>query len=319
VEALHASIRHRAQILRDGRPSTVDVTEMVPGDVALLRTGDLVPADLRLLEARELECDEAVLTGEAMPKSKSPDPEHGEDLVELGLRSIAYMGTTVRGGSGHGLVLQTGPRTVFGKIALRLGERQPETAFQRGLRSFSILLVRVTVVLAGAIFILNSVLGRSILESALFSLAIAVGLTPQLLPAIVTVSLASGARQLARKRVVVKRLISIEDLGNVEVLFTDKTGTLTEGRISFKAAIDPAGAPNDEVLRLGLLCAAGESTDLAASGNALDAALLEAHALPPGYQRLDHLAFDHERRLMSALLRTPDGQELLVTKGAPES
>ena len=319
VEALHASIRHRAQILRDGRPSTVDVTEMVPGDVALLRTGDLVPADLRLLEARELECDEAVLTGEAMPKSKSPDPEHGEDLVELGLRSIAYMGTTVRGGSGHGLVLQTGPRTVFGKIALRLGERQPETAFQRGLRSFSILLVRVTVVLAGAIFILNSVLGRSILESALFSLAIAVGLTPQLLPAIVTVSLASGARNLARKRVVVKRLISIEDLGNIEILFTDKTGTLTEGRISFQAAMGVAGVHDDEVLELGLLCSADDSSDPTASGSPLDAALLEAGIPPAGYRRIDQLAFDHERRLMSTLVETPVGKRLLITKGAPES
>ena len=124
--------------------------------------------------------------------------------------------------------------------------------FQRGLRSFSILLVRVTAILAGGIFLANWLLGRPILESALFSLAIAVGLTPQLLPAIVTISLASGARNLARKKVVVKRLISIEDLGNIEILFTDKTGTLTEGRISFQQAIDPAGKPDDEVLRLGL-------------------------------------------------------------------
>jgi Mg2+-importing ATPase len=304
VEALHASIRHRALILRDGQTLTVDVTDVVPGDVALLRTGDLVPADLRLLQARELECDEAVLTGEAMPKSKRPDPEHGEDLVELGLRSIAYMGTTVRGGSGRGLVLQTGSRTVFGKIALRLGERQPETAFQRGLRSFSILLVRVTAVLAGGIFILNSLLGRSILESALFSLAIAVGLTPQLLPAIVTVSLASGARNLARKRVVVKRLISIEDLGNIEILFTDKTGTLTEGRISFQTAMDVAGRQSDEVFKLGLLCSAGDSSDPAGSGNALDEALLDAGTPPADYRRIDHLAFDHERRLMSTLVET---------------
>ncbi len=319
VEALHASIHHVALVLRNGKPIAVDVTVLVPGDVVLLRSGDLVPADLRLIDAHELECDEAVLTGEAMPKTKRADPEQGADLVELGLRTIAYMGTVVRGGSGRGVVLQTGSRTAFGKIALRLGERQPETAFQRGLRSFSTLLVRVTAILAGSIFVLNSLLGRPILESALFALAIAVGLTPQLLPAIVTVSLASGARSLARKQVVVKRLISIEDLGNIEVLFTDKTGTLTEGRISFQAAIDPAGNPSDEVLRLALLCAAGESSDPAASGNALDAALLATQAPPQGYQRLDHLAFDHERRLMSALVRTPDGSSLFITKGAPES
>jgi len=319
VEALHANIRHLTLVLRDGKPITVDVTEVVPGDVVLLRTGDLVPADMRLFDARELECDEAVLTGEAMPKTKSPELEQQADPIELGLRSIAYMGTTVRGGSGSGVVVQTGPRTAFGKIAIRLGERQPETVFQRGLRSFSILLVRVTAILAGGIFVANSLLGRPILESALFSLAIAVGLTPQLLPAIVTVSLASGARNLARKRVVVKRLISIEDLGNIEILFTDKTGTLTDGRISFKEAIDPSGATSEEVLHLGLLGAAGDSSDPAASGNALDAALLAAGTAPPGYKRLDQLPFDHERRLMSTLVEAPDGATVLITKGAPES
>jgi Mg2+-importing ATPase len=277
-----------------------------------------VPADLRLLEARDLECDEAVLTGEAMPKTKQAEPD-GTDLVELGLRSIAYMGTTVRGGSAAGIVLQTGSRTAFGKIALRLGERQPETVFQRGLRSFSVLLVRVTALLAGTIFIANSLLGRPILQSALFSLAIAVGLTPQLLPAIVTVSLASGARRLARQRVVVKRLVSIEDLGNIEILFTDKTGTLTEGQISFQEAIDPAGVSSDEVLRFGVLCAGSSSADPGASGNALDAALLRAGPPPPGYRRIDELPFDHQRRLMSTLVETPDGARLLVTKGAPES
>jgi P-type Mg2+ transporter len=159
VEALHASIRHRTLALRNGTPTSVDVTEVVPGDVVLLRTGDLVPADLRLLDTRELECDEAVLTGEAMPKTKRSEPEQEPDLMELGLRSVAYMGTTVRGGSGSGIVLQTGSRTAFGKIALRLGERQPETVFQRGLRSFSVLLVRVTAVLAGGIFVANSLLG----------------------------------------------------------------------------------------------------------------------------------------------------------------
>ena len=172
------SQRARSNDQEDYLRNHVDVTELVPGDVVLLRTGDLVPADLRLLDARELECDEAVLTGEAMPKTKRSEPEQEPDLIELGLRSIAYMGTTVRGGSGSGIVLQTGSRTAFGKIAVRLGERQPETVFQRGLRSFSILLVRVTALLAGGIFVANSLLGRPILESALFSLAIAVGLTP---------------------------------------------------------------------------------------------------------------------------------------------
>ena len=318
VEALHASIRHRAMVVRDRTAAPVDVTEIVPGDLVALRTGDLVPVDLRLVETHELECDEAVLTGEAMPKTKSSDPDRGDDLVELGLRSVAYMGTIVRGGSGRGVTLQTGPRTAFGRIALRLGERQPETAFQRGLRSFSILLVRVTAVLTAVIFVGNWLIGRPILDSALFSLAIAVGLTPQLLPAIVTVSLASGARALARRRVVVKRLISIEDLGNVEVLFTDKTGTLTEGRIRLRDALDPSGARSDAVLGLGRIAAAGAS-DEQASGGALDAALLEDGSPPNGAERLAELPFDHERRMSSVLVERAGGSRTLITKGAPES
>ena len=319
VEALHASIRHHSLVKRAGVTAPVDVTELVPGDIVLLRAGDLVPADLRLLEARELECDQAVLTGEAMPKTKVADAETDPDAGVLGLRSAVYMGTTVRGGSGLGVVIAIGPATEFGKIALRLGDRQPETAFQRGLRSFSLLLVRVTVVLAGGIFVINSLLGRPILESALFSLAIAVGLTPQLLPAIVTVSLASGARNLARRRVVVKRLISIEDLGNIEILFTDKTGTLTEGRITFHSAMGVDGKPDDEVLALGRLCAASSGSDPAASGNALDEALLAGGGPPDGYRVLDQLPFDHERRVMSALVENGDGTRTLITKGAPES
>ena len=319
IEALHASIRHRSLVVRGGQSMAVDVTELVPGDVVLLRPGDLVPADLRLIDARELECDQAVLTGEPMPKTKSSEAESDPSVGELGLRCAAYMGTTVRGGSGSAVVVGTGSATAFGKIALRLGERQPETAFQRGLRSFSGLLVWVTGFLAGGIFVANSLLGRPILESALFALAIAVGLTPQLLPAIVSVSLSSGARNLARKKVVVKRLISIEDLGNIEVLFTDKTGTLTEGRISFQEAVDPGGEADPEVLKLGLLCAVGANADPEASGNTLDAALLEAGVAPPEYRHLDSVPFDHARRMMSALVAAPDGSMTLITKGAPES
>jgi Mg2+-importing ATPase len=320
VEALHDSIRHRTVVERDGEPVSIDVTEVVRGDVVIFQTGDLIPADIRLLETKELECDEAVLTGEAMPRSKRPDPVAGDDLVELGLQCIGYMGTVVRGGAGRGVVLQTGSGTVFGRIALKLGEHQPETAFQRGLRGFSLLLVYVTAVLAGGIFIVNwLVLHRPLLEASLFALAIAVGLTPQLLPAIVTVSLAAGARNLAKGKVVVKRLISIEDLGNIEILFTDKTGTLTEGRISYQDAVGPDGAHSGEVLKLGLLCAMRDQGDPSGSGNPLDDALLQAGTPPAGYRRLDALPFDHERRLMSALIEGPDGKVVLVTKGAPES
>ena len=211
--------------------------DIVPGDVVHLRVGDVVPADLRLLEAHELECDESVLTGESQAAAKTAEAQPPGDSP-LDLPSCAFMGTLVRGGDGRGVVVRTGSRTAFGAIALRLGERQGQTSFQQGLQAFSRLLATVTAVLAGSIFVINAALGRSLLQSALFALAIAVGLTPQLLPAIVTVSLATGARRLARRRVIVKRLVCIEDLGNVQVLFTDKTGTLTEGHISFTQALD---------------------------------------------------------------------------------
>ena len=217
----------------------------------------------------------------------------------------------------------TGGRTEFGAIALQLGERQPQTAFQLGLRDFSLLLVRVTAVLAGSILVINVVLGRSLLESVLFALAIAVGLTPQLLPAIVTISLSTGAKRLAERKVVVKRLVSIEDLGNIVVLFTDKTGTLTEGSITFAAALDAAGQPSDAVLRAGLLCNDATFSDgRVVGGNQLDQALWKA----PGARAA---GADGARRLAAAPSTTSaawrrssskatGGERQVIVKGAPE-
>ncbi len=322
VEALHSQLRHTALVLRDGEPLAVDVTELVPGDVVRLAVGDVVPADLRLLRADGLECDEAVLTGESLPAEKRSDPVTAPES-SLDLASCAFMGTVVREGSGLGVVVATGGRTEFGAIALSLGERQPQTAFQLGLRDFSLLLVRVTVVLAGSILLINVALGRSLLESVLFALAIAVGLTPQLLPAIVTISLSTGAKRLAQRKVVVKRLVSIEDLGNIVVLFTDKTGTLTEGEITFAAALDADGRPSDAVLRAGLLCNDATISDgHVIGGNQLDRALWDA----PGARgtgvdsarRLANLAFDYQRRLASVLTEQHGRREVIV-KGAPET
>jgi Mg2+-importing ATPase len=313
VEALHGQIRHLATVDRDGRASEVDVSEIVPGDVVHLRVGDVVPADLRLLEARELECDESVLTGESEAAAKTAEVRP-PGSSPLDLPACAFMGTVVRGGEGRGLVVRTGASTAFGAIALRLGERHGQTAFQRGLQEFSRMLVIITGLLAGSIFVINAALGRSILQSALFALAIAVGLTPQLLPAIVTVSLATGARRLAQKGVIVKRLVCIEDLGNVEVLFTDKTGTLTEGHISFRRALDPRGDLDQHVFSLGLAC-----SDRA--GNELDRALWAEPSSEENeggrWTVLDRLPFDHERQLASSLVESPQGR-LLVAKGAPE-
>ncbi len=323
VEALHSRIRHMAVTMRDGRATDVNVIDLVPGDVVRLDVGDVVPADLRLFEVNALECDEAVLTGEATPAEKQVAPTPAGQ-APLALPACAFMGTVVRNGTGWGVVVQTGSGTAFGRIAVRLGEQQLETAFQVGLREFSGLLVQVTAVLTISIFAINAALQRPILESALFALAIAVGLTPQLLPAIVTISLSTGARRLARKAVLVKRLVSIEDLGNIEVLFTDKTGTLTEGRITFREALNVEGNSSPEVLRLGLLCnGAVVQTGIAVGGNALDRALWEAeearNADIGNLKRAGEAPFDYERRLMSVLVEDAAGRQTMITKGAPEA
>jgi len=311
VEELHSKLSHKASADRDGAPTDVDVSALVPGDVVYLKVGDKVPADLRLLEVHELECDESALTGESQAAEKTADAQSAGDSP-LDLRSCAFMGTVVSAGDGLGVVVCTGTRTALGGIAKHLGDTQGQTQFQKGLQSYSKMLATITATLAVSIFVINVLLGRSILQSALFSLAIAVGLTPQLLPAIVTVSLATGSRQLAKKHVVVKRLISIEDLGNVQVLCTDKTGTLTQGQISFTQTLDGAGKTDDDTLALGLACSSK-------TGNEIDRALWSA--APSGYAGsppLDELPYDHERQLASALVDTPQGR-LLVSKGAPEA
>jgi P-type Mg2+ transporter len=323
VEALHSQLRHKAVTLRDGKPTSVDVTGLVPGDVVQLSVGDVVPADLRLLRADGLECDESVLTGESLPVEKQAS-ECEPSESPLALPSGAFMGTIVKGGSGLGVVVQTGADTEFGAIARRLGEAQPQTAFQAGLREFSMMLVYVTLVLAGTILVVNLLLSHPVIESILFALSIAVGLTPQLLPAIVTVSLSTGARRLAQRKVVVKRLVAIEDLGDIDVFFTDKTGTLTAGQITFSAALDASGHNSDELLRDGLLCNEAVVTDgQVVGGNQLDRALWQApgaNAIAAGQaKRLDMLPFDYERRLASVLVQEDGGGRRVIVKGAPEA
>ena len=238
AEALHEQIHHLAVAIRDGNPEgRRDRTG--PGDVIELRLGDIVPADVRLLEVSGLECDESVLTGESMPVDKGTDPTAaGTALAELS--GCALMGTMVHAGSARGVVVSTGARTEFGKIAAGLSTHQLDTEFQVGLRKFSMLLVYVAGSLTTSIFVINVLLHKPIMDALLFSLAIAVGITPQLLPAVVSTSLAAGSRRMSQRKVLVKRLVCIEDLGNVDVLFTDKTGTLTVGRIDYMRAVPAA-------------------------------------------------------------------------------
>ncbi|MFA5786194.1 MAG: magnesium-translocating P-type ATPase [Actinomycetota bacterium] len=323
ANALHSQIRPAALVLRDGHWSSCDVTELVPGDIVRLQLGGIVPADVRILQASGLECDESILTGESLPVEKSSEPV-AAGTGSSDLSSCAFMGTVVRTGSGEGVVVATGGRAEFGRIALGLGERHPETEFQAGLRQFSALLVRVAGVLTSLIFVVNLLLRRPFIDALLFSLAIAVGMTPQLLPAVVTTSLATGSRRLARQKVLVKRLVCIEDLGDIEVLLTDKTGTLTEGRISFERAIDAAGSESDRVMLLGLLCNEATMEDGApVGGNQLDVALWQAPGASgvavSSFRRVALVPFDHDRRMVSVLVDSDDGSRLLITKGAPEA
>ena len=316
---LHAGVHHNAVARRDGQFVTIAVTALVPGDVIRLSLGEAVPADVRLIDVSGLECNESILTGESMGSEKSPQPvAAGSELAES--TDLAFMGTIVSAGEGTGVVYATGKNAEFGRIAAGLDERPPETGFQVGLRRFSYLLLQVAIALMVVILLSNLLLHKPIIDSVLFSLAIAVGITPQLLPAVVSTSLATGSRQLAKAKVLVKRLVCIEDLGDIDILITDKTGTLTEGRIRLVDTIDPAGAHSDTVRRLGLLATDVDLETGGVSANPLDAALWEspqARELVGDVRRVATLPFDHERRAASVLI-DDDGKRVLVVKGAPE-
>jgi Mg2+-importing ATPase len=278
--------------------------------VVRLFVGAIVPADLRLLSATGLRCDESMLTGESAAVTKDPDPLPGPAPV-TDLTCCALMGTVVTAGTATGIVVATGGAAEFGRIALGLGTGAPETDFQIGLRKFSLLLMQVAAVLCTLILITNVALHRRLIDAVLFALAIAVGITPQLLPAVVSTSLAAGSRRLAAVKVLVKRLVCIEDLGDLDFLVTDKIGTLTNGHITFAAAHDADGNPSEQTLLFGLLASdvdrAADGTPI--GGNDLDLALYrapDAAALTlADYARVAALPFDHDRQRVSVLVDAP--------------
>ena len=324
AEGLHSAIHHEVVVIRGGHPASVDVTSLVPGDLIELRLGGIVPADIRLLEATGLECDESALTGESAPAEKGTDPV-GPGAALADLTGCALMGTVVHAGSGRGVVVSIGTHTEFGAITAGLSTHQLDTDFQVGLRRFSLLLVYVAGALTASIFVINVVLAKPILDALLFSLAIAVGITPQLLPAVVSTSLAAGSRRMRGRKVLIKRLVCIEDLGNVDVLFTDKTGTLTEGRTAFMRAVPTDDHDVEEVLRWSLLGTDAMAWDGGGGVNPLDRALCESPAAAvhrdalAAWTQVAQLPFDHDRRLASVLVRDGAGISTLVTKGAPEA
>ena len=325
AEAMHSEIRHEVATTRDGESVSVEVTHLVPGDIVHLGVGSIVPADVRLLAASNLECDESILTGESVPAEKSADPAaSGAPLAELS--SCLFMGTVVHEGAADAVVVATGRlRRSSGGSPSGSGSTIPRPSSSSASPASRGCLAKVGGVLSVTIFVINVALGRPVIDAVLFSLAVAVGITPQLLPAVVSTSLATGSRRLAAKKVLVKRLVCIEDLGDIDVLFTDKTGTLTDGHISFERAIDPAGDDSVPTCSRSDSCATRPPPPGTprSGGNPLDVALWEAPGatdqLRTGeFRRVAIAPFDHDRRCVSVLV-DHDGQRLLITKGAPEA
>ena len=311
VEQLLAMVQIKATVLRDGSPYEIPVEEIVPGDIVILNAGDIVPGDCLIDESKDLFVDEATLTGETYPVEKSVGVLAPE--TPLGQRTNAlWMGTHVVSGSAKALVISTGKQTEFGKVSERLRLRPQETDFERGIRRFGYFLMEVTLVLVIAIFAINVYLTRPVLDSFLFSLALAVGLTPQLLPAIISINLAHGAKRMAEGKVIVKRLASIENFGSMNVICSDKTGTLTEGSVRLQSALDVTGAASEKVLLDAYLNAFYET----GFTNPIDEAIRTHRQFDlSGYRKADEIPYDFLRRRLSILV-AHDDTHLMVTKGA---
>ena len=311
VESLQQMVAVQAQVMRDGAACKVPLERVVPGDVAILAAGVSVPADCRLIETRDLFVNEATLTGETFPVEKMVGDLPAD--TTLARRSNAlFQGTHVVSGLGRALVMRTGRSTQFGAIADRLRIRPEETDFERGVRQFGVLLIRVTLILVLLIFAFNVYLQRPVLDSFLFALALAVGLTPELLPAIISVNLARGARRMATRNVIVKRLVSIENFGGMDVLCSDKTGTLTEGTVKLSGALDVEGKSSTRTLQL----AAINATFQTGFRNPIDDAITAVagqHAAAAS--RLDEIPYDFARKRLS-VLAAMENKTVLVTKGA---
>jgi Mg2+-importing ATPase len=310
VEKLLAVVQTKATVLRDGDQKEIPVEGIVPGDVVLLSAGDLIPGDCLVLESKDLFVNEASLTGETFPAEKTVGILPLETPLSQRTNSL-FMGTDVVSGNARAVVAGTRSETEFGKISDRLKLRPPETEFEHGVRRFGYLLMEVTLVLVVATFAINVYFARSPLDSLLFSLALAVGLTPQLLPAIISINLARGAKNMAAEKVIVKRLASIENFGSMNVLCSDKTGTLTEGEIRIQSVVGFDGKESEKALLYVYLNAFYQT----GFTNPIDEAIRANRLNLPGYTKLDEVPYDFIRKRLSILV-AKDGTSLMVTKGA---
>ena len=325
VEELQGSVSIKAVVMRDGKTIEVDSSSIVPGDILQVYIGDIVAADTRIIDSKELEANEAVLTGESFAVEKNPEAPERPPSTPAEATDMLFMGTVVVRGTGRGVVVSTGRSTAFGSISKSLSRPHPETEFQRGTKRYGNLLLFLTFFLAIGIFGFNALVGHSLLNSLLFALAVAIGIVPEMMPGIVTIALSSGAHKMAQQQVIIKRLASMENLGNVDVLCTDKTGTLTEGKIVLEGLLGPDMKPDPRILAMALACnVAVVGSDGRVTGNPMDAATWE-YAIKNGradaasaFSKVDEVPFGYERRMMSAIAKT-EGGLVVITKGAPES
>jgi Mg2+-importing ATPase len=333
VERIRQQVAPAANVLRDGNWTATPRRELVPGDVIGLTAGDLVPADAWLFKVRDLHVQQAALTGESLPVEKDALDLKSLEQTKGDDRHKVFLGTSVVSGTGTALVMATGKDTAFGDIATRLATKPPETEFERGTRQFGLLIMKTTILLVLFVLLVSVALHHNFLESLLFAVALAVGLTPEFLPMITTVTLGQGAVHMARKKVIVKHLEAMQNFGSIDVLCSDKTGTLTSGEMALDQHVDPFGSPCERVFLLAYLNSLHETgvsnpldqaiksraNNRSTSTNPLDEAVLQ-HDHPDihAYCKIDEIPFDFERRRVSIVVER-EAKRLLITKGAPES
>jgi Mg2+-importing ATPase len=316
---LKAMIHVTANVFRDGKALEMPLRDLVPGDIINLHAGDMIPGDVRVLTAKDLFVSQGTLTGESYPVEKFHDPDPKASNSPIDLKNICFMGTSVESGAATAVVVVTGVNTYLGSMAGSITEEAPPTSFDRGLSRFTWLMIQLMAVMVPLVFLINGFTKHNWKSAFFFAMAVAVGLTPEMLPMIVSVCLSKGAIAMSRKKVIVKRLNAIQNFGGMDVLCTDKTGTLTEDRVVLQRHCNVAGRETDEVLLDGYIISHFQT----GLKNLLDTAILNSsdfhqQALIEKYKKLDEIPFDFTRRMMSVMVETPEGKAILLTKGAPE-
>jgi P-type Mg2+ transporter len=320
AEKLKAMVSNTATLVRDGKEAEVPLKMLVPGDIIRLAAGDMVPADVRVLSAKDLFLNQSALTGESLPVERKADATSADVQNPLELPNICFLGSSVESGSATAAVIHTADRTYFGSLAASIVGQRQLTSFDKGINKFTWLMIYFIAVMVPAVFLINGLSKHDWLEAFLFAMAVAVGLTPEMLPMIVTVNLSKGALAMARKKVIVKRLNAIQNFGAMDVLCTDKTGTLTQGKIVLEKHLDAHGDPSERVLQYGYL----NSYHHTGLKNLLDEAILAHEELEErlkakaGYRKIDEIPFDFVRRRMSVVVEDTTGLNTLICKGAVE-